>query len=263
MSEINTTPLVDIMLVLLIIFLITIPVITKNVPVHVPKAVNIPTQTKPENITISVSADGDVYWAQQHVPDMKRLVEQVEREAVKVPQPEIHIRADAEYRLQERRQGDRGDQPRRGHQGRVHHRTRSRRARPALSAESNAMSMSVGSSEGGVMCDINTTPLIDVMLVLLVTLILSLPIMTHAVKLDMPPPNPNQPPPQTQPEIINLDIYYDGTISWNGGTIPNLDRAGAAVPGGGGQGSAAGAASGARQSCEVRRGGQGAGGGAA
>jgi biopolymer transport protein ExbD len=96
MSEINTTPLVDIMLVLLIIFLITIPVITKNIPVHVPKAVNIPTQTKPENITISVSADGEVYWGQQHVPDMKLLVERIEREAVKVPQPEIHIRADAD-----------------------------------------------------------------------------------------------------------------------------------------------------------------------
>jgi biopolymer transport protein ExbD len=95
MSEINTTPLVDIMLVLLIIFLITIPVITKNVQVQVPKAVNIPTQTKPENITISVTADGEVYWAQQHVPDMKLLVERIEREAVKVPQPEIHIRADA------------------------------------------------------------------------------------------------------------------------------------------------------------------------
>jgi biopolymer transport protein ExbD len=96
MSEINTTPLVDIMLVLLIIFLITIPVITKNIQVQVPKAVNIPTQTKPENITISVSADGEVYWAQQHVPDMKLLVERIEREAVKVPQPEIHIRADAD-----------------------------------------------------------------------------------------------------------------------------------------------------------------------
>ncbi|HEY3730311.1 MAG TPA: biopolymer transporter ExbD [Steroidobacteraceae bacterium] len=96
MSEINTTPLVDIMLVLLIIFLITIPVITKNVPVHVPKAVNIPTQTKPENITVSVTADGEVFWGQQHVTDMKRLVEQIEREAVKVPQPEIHIRADAD-----------------------------------------------------------------------------------------------------------------------------------------------------------------------
>jgi biopolymer transport protein ExbD len=95
MSEINTTPLVDIMLVLLIIFLITIPVITKNVPVSVPKAVNIPTQTKPENITISVTSDGDVYWGQLHVADMKVLVERIEREAVKVPQPEIHIRADA------------------------------------------------------------------------------------------------------------------------------------------------------------------------
>ena len=84
------------------------------------------------------------------------------------------------------------------------------------------MSMTGASNEGGVMCDINTTPLIDVMLVLLVTLILSLPIMTHAVKLDMPPPNPNQPPPPVQPEIINLDIYYDGTISWNGQTIPSF-----------------------------------------
>ncbi len=72
------------------------------------------------------------------------------------------------------------------------------------------------------MCDINTTPLIDVMLVLLVTLIVTLPIMTHAVKLDMPPPNPNQPPPPVQPVIINLDIYYDGTIAWNGQTIPTL-----------------------------------------
>jgi biopolymer transport protein ExbD len=96
MSDINTTPLVDVMLVLLIIFLITIPVITKNVTVQVPKAVNIPTQTKPENITISVTADGDVYWAQQKMLDMHALVERVEGEAVKVPQPEIHIRADAQ-----------------------------------------------------------------------------------------------------------------------------------------------------------------------
>jgi biopolymer transport protein ExbD len=96
MSEINTTPLVDIMLVLLIIFLITIPVITKTVPVQVPKAVNIPTQTKPENITLSITKDGDVFWGQQRVPTMARLVDEIEREAVKVPQPEIHIRADAQ-----------------------------------------------------------------------------------------------------------------------------------------------------------------------
>ena len=96
MSEINTTPLVDIMLVLLIIFLITIPVITKNIQVQVPKAVNIPTQTKPENITISVNKDVEVFWGQQHVPTIKQLIDQVERVAVKVPQPEIHIRADAD-----------------------------------------------------------------------------------------------------------------------------------------------------------------------
>jgi biopolymer transport protein ExbD len=85
------------------------------------------------------------------------------------------------------------------------------------------MAMSVGGGgEGAPMCDINTTPLIDVMLVLLVTLIVTLPIMTHAVKLDMPPPNPNQPPPPVQPTIINLDIYYDGAIAWNGDAIPNL-----------------------------------------
>jgi biopolymer transport protein ExbD len=95
LNNINTTPLVDVMLVLLIIFLITIPVITKNVPVNVPKAVNIPTQTKPENITISVTGDGDVYWGQTKMLDMHMLVELVEKEAVKVPQPEIHIRADA------------------------------------------------------------------------------------------------------------------------------------------------------------------------
>jgi biopolymer transport protein ExbD len=86
------------------------------------------------------------------------------------------------------------------------------------------MAMSAGTTEGAPMCDINTTPLIDVMLVLIVTLIVTLPIMTHAVKLDMPPPNPNQPPPPVQPDIINLDIYYDGTVSWNGQTIPSLDQ---------------------------------------
>jgi len=86
------------------------------------------------------------------------------------------------------------------------------------------MAMSVGSQQGAPMCDINTTPLIDVMLVLLVTLIVTLPVMTHAVKLDMPPPNQNQPPPPTPPEIIDLDIYYDGAISWNGQAISSLDQ---------------------------------------
>src|SRR5882724_890245 len=91
MSEINTTPLVDVMLVLLIIFLITIPVITKTVKVELPKAVNIPTQTKPENITIAVDKDGNTYWNNYKVTDRDELLNRVKVEAVKKPQPEIHI----------------------------------------------------------------------------------------------------------------------------------------------------------------------------
>ena len=77
------------------------------------------------------------------------------------------------------------------------------------------MSMNVGGSSAGPMCDINTTPLIDVLLVLLVTLIITLPLQTHAVKLDLPQ-NQNQQPPPVQPEVIDLEIDFDGTIVWNG-----------------------------------------------
>jgi len=84
------------------------------------------------------------------------------------------------------------------------------------------MSMNVGTSSSEELVDINTTPLIDVMLVLLVMLIITLPIMTHAVKLDMPNLN-NPPPPQQQPEIIDLEIDFDGTIIWNGNVVPNMD----------------------------------------
>jgi biopolymer transport protein ExbD len=94
-ASINTTPLVDVMLVLLIIFLITIPVITKVVKVELPKAANIPTQTKPENISISVTNDGSMYWNGQLVDSVDRMVKMVNVEAVKVPQPEIHIRGDS------------------------------------------------------------------------------------------------------------------------------------------------------------------------
>jgi biopolymer transport protein ExbD len=68
------------------------------------------------------------------------------------------------------------------------------------------------------MCDINTTPLIDVMLVLIVTLIMSLPIQTHAVKLDMPPPL-NVPPPLVLPTVINLDVDFDDSIYWDGNKV--------------------------------------------
>lgn len=71
------------------------------------------------------------------------------------------------------------------------------------------------------MCDINITPLIDVMLVLLVTLIVSLPIMTHAVKLDLPQMPPSS---QPRPEVINLDIDFDGALVWNGTAIAGLQQ---------------------------------------
>jgi biopolymer transport protein ExbD len=83
--------------------------------------------------------------------------------------------------------------------------------------------MQVGNAGGGVMCDINTTPLIDVMLVLLVTLIVSLPIMTHAVKLDMPQNN-NPPPPDQRPEVIDLEIDFDGTVVWNGTVVQSIGQ---------------------------------------
>ena len=84
------------------------------------------------------------------------------------------------------------------------------------------MAMSTGTEAGAPMCDINTTPLIDVMLVLLVTLIVTLPIMTHAVKLDMPQTNQPPPPQDQRPEIIDIEIDFDGTIVWNGTVVPNI-----------------------------------------
>jgi biopolymer transport protein ExbD len=79
--------------------------------------------------------------------------------------------------------------------------------------------MSVGGSEGEPMMEINTTPLIDVMLVLLIMFIITIPVMTHAVKLDMPRPNPNSVEPPVPPEVIELEIDFDGTILWNGTTV--------------------------------------------
>jgi len=100
MSDINTTPLVDVMLVLLIIFLITIPVITQSVKVELPKAANIPTQTKPENINIAVDKDGKVYWNTQLVPDAAALSAKLRAVAVMNPQPEVHVRGDRETKYE-------------------------------------------------------------------------------------------------------------------------------------------------------------------
>ena len=85
------------------------------------------------------------------------------------------------------------------------------------------MGMSVGSGSGdheAPMMEINTTPLIDVMLVLLTMLIMSLPIQTHAVKLDMPRPN-NQPQNNQPRDVVDLEIDFDGTVLWNGNVVPN------------------------------------------
>jgi biopolymer transport protein ExbD len=99
-ASINTTPLVDVMLVLLIIFLITIPVITKTVPVQLPKAVNIPTQTKPENITVAVDKEGNIYWNDRKMPNKDELLAHIKEAAVRVPQPEVHIRADRDAKFE-------------------------------------------------------------------------------------------------------------------------------------------------------------------
>lgn len=99
-SAINTTPLVDVMLVLLIIFLITIPVVIQQVPVELPKERNIPTQTKPENINISVNKDGDIFWNEQLVSDTDALFEKLKVITVLDPQPEIHIRGDLNARYE-------------------------------------------------------------------------------------------------------------------------------------------------------------------
>jgi biopolymer transport protein ExbD len=98
-SAINTTPLVDVMLVLLIIFLITIPVVTQSIALELPKERNLPTQTKPENILLAVSKDGDVYWNTRQL-DAETLVADLKKESVKVPQPEVHIRGDENARYE-------------------------------------------------------------------------------------------------------------------------------------------------------------------
>jgi biopolymer transport protein ExbD len=99
-STINTTPLVDVMLVLLIIFLITIPVVTQSIKLELPKERNVPTQTKPENIVIAVNRDGEVHWGLERLPDIETLVTRLKLEAVKEPQPEVHIRGDGEVRYE-------------------------------------------------------------------------------------------------------------------------------------------------------------------
>jgi biopolymer transport protein ExbD len=94
MSAINTTPLVDVMLVLLIIFLITIPVVTQTIKLSLPKEVNIPTQTKPENIVLGVDEKSNIYWNITQIKSDEELLARLVKVAKMDPQPEVHIRGD-------------------------------------------------------------------------------------------------------------------------------------------------------------------------
>src|SRR6476661_5219298 len=100
MSEINTTPLVDIMLVLLIIFLITSPVVLKLQKIQLPTETNQAVKTKPEDVNIVVNKDGDMYWNQKRLANTDELFEFLKKESVKLPQPEVHVRGDQETRYE-------------------------------------------------------------------------------------------------------------------------------------------------------------------
>ena len=100
MSEINTTPLVDIMLVLLIIFLITSPVVLKLQKINLPSETNQTLKAKPENVNIVVNKDGEMYWNQTRLQDTDALFDFLKIEAVKVPQPEVHVRGDQDVRYE-------------------------------------------------------------------------------------------------------------------------------------------------------------------
>ena len=102
-STINTTPLVDVMLVLLvmlIIFLITVPVVTTSIPVELPKERNEVRETKPENITISVDEQGRIYWNDLQIKNNDALIERLKKISVLVPQPEVQIRGDGRGRYE-------------------------------------------------------------------------------------------------------------------------------------------------------------------
>jgi biopolymer transport protein ExbD len=100
MSEINTTPLVDIMLVLLIIFLITSPVVLKLQKIQLPIETNQTAKTKPEDVNIVVNKDGDMYFNQKKLANTDELFEFLKKESVKLPQPEVHVRGDQETKYE-------------------------------------------------------------------------------------------------------------------------------------------------------------------
>ena len=99
-SDINVIPLADTMLVMLIIFLVTVPVIIQTVPVQLPSVRFEPTTTKPENVNISINQDGQIFWNLTLIPDTNTLLERLKSAAVQKPQPEVHVRADERTRYE-------------------------------------------------------------------------------------------------------------------------------------------------------------------
>ena len=211
-SSINTTPLVDVMLVLLIIFLITIPVVTTSIKVNLPHEQNQIRVTKPENVIISVDSVGRIYIYDTPVKEDARP----DRPAQGVREEEAAARgADPRRRRGAIRIGrprDLRGPARRDHQGRFHYRSH---RQPLRSIHVNERRDDRSRRRGpDVMIDINTTPLIDVMLVLLIMLIITIPIQLHAVNMDMPIGNP--PPPLVKPEVVRIDIDPQSMVYWNG-----------------------------------------------
>jgi biopolymer transport protein ExbD len=99
-SFINTTPLVDVMLVLLIIFLITIPVVAHTVRVQLPKETNVPRESKPENVNIAVNKDGVIFWNELPMKNNAELLHRLEGVVGMKPQPEVHVRGDQDARYE-------------------------------------------------------------------------------------------------------------------------------------------------------------------
>ena len=99
MADINVTPMVDVMLVLLIVFIITVPVMKHAVNVDLPQATNQPSQDKPETVRLSVDADGNYFWNEAQVSD-EDLTMRLQTAAAQEPQPELHIRGDKDVRFE-------------------------------------------------------------------------------------------------------------------------------------------------------------------
>ena len=208
MSEINTTPLVDVMLVLLIIFLITIPVVTTSIKVDLPKEKNLVRETKPETVIISVDVKGKIFLYDTPIKNSDDLLQRMKKFSVMKPQPEVQIRGDGKSDFES--------------VGRVMYAVqRAGITKVGFITEpqyrDKTMAMNVGSSssdEPEVMMEINTTPLIDVMLVLLIMLIITIPAQLHSVNLDMPVSSP--PTKKIDPVVVKIDVDANSVINWNG-----------------------------------------------